>query len=70
MRYLDGGVASGFKHVDPDHVEKKLLQVKGKRNVRVRQVTDNYKTLRFKSFNILSIRFLQGPARCFFDEQR
>lgn len=38
MRYLDGGVASGFKHVDPDHVDKKLLQVKGKRNVRVRQV--------------------------------
>lgn len=38
MRYLDGGVASGFKHVDPDQVEKKLLQVKGKRNVRVRQV--------------------------------
>jgi gelsolin len=38
VRYLDGGVASGFKHVDPDQVEKKLLQVKGKRNVRVRQV--------------------------------
>ncbi|XP_057374251.1 gelsolin, cytoplasmic-like [Daphnia carinata] len=38
VRYLDGGVASGFKHVDPDQVEKKLLQVKGKRNVRIRQV--------------------------------
>lgn len=35
---MDGGVASGFKHVDPDEVELKLLQVKGKRNVRVRQV--------------------------------
>lgn len=38
VRYMDGGVASGFKHVDPDEVELKLLQVKGKRNVRVRQV--------------------------------
>lgn len=38
VRYVDGGVASGFKHVDPDDVEKKLLHVKGKRNVRVRQV--------------------------------
>ncbi|PSN34433.1 Gelsolin, partial [Blattella germanica] len=28
----------GFHHVDPDAVEKKLFQVKGKRNVRVRQV--------------------------------
>ncbi|XP_057374206.1 gelsolin, cytoplasmic-like [Daphnia carinata] len=38
VRYLDGGVTSGFKHVDPDQVEKKLLHVKGKRNVRIRQV--------------------------------
>lgn len=38
IRYLDGGVASGFKHVDHDAVEKKLLHIKGKRNVRVRQV--------------------------------
>ena len=35
---MDGGVASGFKHVDPNHYEKKLLQIKGKRNIRVRQV--------------------------------
>ena len=39
VRYLDGGVASGFHHVDPDNVEKKLLHIKGKRNVRVRQVS-------------------------------
>ena len=39
VRYLDGGVASGFKHVDPNLYEKKLLQIKGKRNIRVRQVT-------------------------------
>nr|CAD7440175.1 unnamed protein product [Timema bartmani] len=33
VRYLAGGVASGFTHVDPDAVEKRLFQVKGKRNV-------------------------------------
>ncbi|XP_067013400.2 gelsolin, cytoplasmic isoform X2 [Anabrus simplex] len=38
IRYLPGGVASGFHHVDPDAVEKRLFQVKGKRNVRVRQI--------------------------------
>ena len=26
VRYLDGGVASGFHHVDPDNVEKKLVR--------------------------------------------
>ncbi|KAK7862831.1 hypothetical protein R5R35_000849 [Gryllus longicercus] len=41
IRYLPGGVASGFQHVDPDAVEKRLFQVKGKRNVRVRQVDVN-----------------------------
>ena len=41
VRYLDGGIASGFKHVDPDQVEKKMLQVKGKRNIRVKQVDLN-----------------------------
>ena len=38
IRYLDGGVASGFKKISDDVYEKKLLQIKGKRNVRVVQV--------------------------------
>lgn len=38
IRYLEGGVASGFKHVDPDAVVKRLLQVKGKRRVRAKEV--------------------------------
>lgn len=38
VRYLPGGVVSGFHHVDPDAFEKKLYQVKGARNVRVKQV--------------------------------
>lgn len=38
VRYLPGGVSSGFHHVDKDAFAKKLYQVKGKRNVRVKQV--------------------------------
>ncbi|XP_045482618.1 gelsolin [Harmonia axyridis] len=38
IRYLPGGVASGFHHVDPDAFETRLFQVKGSRNVRVKQV--------------------------------
>ncbi|CAK1553244.1 unnamed protein product [Leptosia nina] len=39
IRYLDGGNASGFKHVVTNPgAEKRMFQVKGKRNVRVRQV--------------------------------
>lgn len=38
LRYLEGGVDSGFKKVDRDAYEKRLLHVKGKRNVRVNQV--------------------------------
>lgn len=38
VRYLPGGVSSGFAHVDRDQFEKNLYQVKGKRNIRVRQV--------------------------------
>lgn len=45
VRYLDGGVASGFKHVDPNLYEKKLLQIKGKRNIRVRQVAVDVKSM-------------------------
>ncbi|CAH0730907.1 unnamed protein product, partial [Brenthis ino] len=39
VRYLDGGNASGFKHVETNPgAEKRLFQVKGKKNIRVRQV--------------------------------
>jgi hypothetical protein len=39
IRYLDGGVASGLKTVDPNAFEKRLFQIKGKKNIRVGQVT-------------------------------
>ncbi|KAF2363520.1 Gelsolin-like domain [Trinorchestia longiramus] len=39
VRYLKGGVASGFTHVDPDApYPARLFHVKGRRNVRVSQV--------------------------------
>lgn len=39
VRYEQGGVGTGFKHVETNaQGEKRLFQVKGKRNVRVRQV--------------------------------
>lgn len=39
IRYVDGGHASGFSHVTTNAgAEKRLFQIKGKRNVRVRQV--------------------------------
>jgi len=38
VKYLPGGVKSGFTHVDPEAVEKRLFMVKGKRNIKVKQV--------------------------------
>ncbi len=38
VRYLEGGIATGFKHVDRDAFTTRLLHVKGRRAVRVFQV--------------------------------
>jgi len=38
LQYLEGGVESGFRHVDRDAFEERLLHIKGSRNVRVNQV--------------------------------
>ncbi|CAG9790628.1 unnamed protein product [Diatraea saccharalis] len=39
IKYLDGGVATGFKHVTTNAgAAKRLFQVKGKKNIRIRQV--------------------------------
>jgi villin 1/advillin len=38
IQYLEGGVDSAFNHVDPDAYEPRLLQCKGKRDVRVMQI--------------------------------
>ncbi|CAG9761740.1 unnamed protein product [Ceutorhynchus assimilis] len=38
IRYQPGGVASGFRHVDREAAETRLFQVKGSRNIRVKEV--------------------------------
>ena len=38
VRYLEGGVDSGFVKVDRDAYRKRLLHVKGKRNIRIEEV--------------------------------
>lgn len=38
IQYLDGGIESAFNHVNPDAYVPRLLQCKGKRDVRVMQV--------------------------------
>ena len=45
VKYAEGGVDSGFKKVNRDEYEKRLLQVKGKRNVRVTPVEISSKSL-------------------------
>ena len=45
VQYLEGGIESGFKHVDRDAYTKRLLHLKGKRNVRVKDVPISHKSL-------------------------
>ena len=56
VKYLPGGVKSGFTHYDPEDVEKRLFRVKGKKNVQVKQVS----FLRLKY--IILTKFDQGPT--------
>jgi len=41
VTYLAGGVETGFTKVDRDKFDTRLLHVKGRRNVRVSQVSDS-----------------------------
>jgi len=38
IKILEGGIESGFHHVDPQNYKPRLLWIKGKKNVRVREV--------------------------------
>lgn len=38
FRYMEGGIESGFVKVDRNAYTKRLLHVKGKRNIRIEQV--------------------------------
>lgn len=45
VRYLEGGVATGFKHVDRDAFRLRLLHLKGRRNVRCSEVKVDPKSI-------------------------
>lgn len=45
IRILDGGVETGFKHVEAEKYQTRLLHLKGKKKVRVTQVENSHKSL-------------------------
>lgn len=45
LHYKEGGVATGFKHVDRDAFAKRLLHIKGRRNIRVNTVEISPKSM-------------------------
>ena len=54
VKYLPGGVKSGFTHYDPEDVEKRLFRVKGKKNVQIKQVLSPLtKTIINEAFTLL-----------------
>ncbi|XP_013196390.1 gelsolin [Amyelois transitella] len=56
IRYMDGGHVSGFSHVTINAgAEKRLFQIKGKRNVRVRQVEASVESMNKGDCFILDI---------------
>jgi gelsolin len=60
IKLLDGGVDSGFKHVEPEKYVPRLLHIKGKRKVRVTQVD-----LTSKSLNSGDTFILDGGLKIF-----
>jgi hypothetical protein len=45
IKLLDGGVETGFRHVEPTKYQPRLLWIKGKKKVRVTQVELSHKSL-------------------------
>jgi gelsolin len=45
IRIMDGGVDTGFKHVEPEKYQSRLLHLKGRKRVRVTQVDLSHKSL-------------------------
>ncbi|CAG4969294.1 unnamed protein product [Colias eurytheme] len=56
LRYLDGGNPSGFNHVTTNPgAEKRMFQVKGKKNIRVRQVDPLFSSMNKGDVFILDV---------------
>ncbi|ESO84882.1 hypothetical protein LOTGIDRAFT_221805 [Lottia gigantea] len=66
IKYLEGGIESGFKKVERDVYETRLLHIKGRRNVRVRQVKCDVSSLNQGDVFILdaglTIYIWNGPS--------
>jgi len=45
VRLLEGGVETGFHHVEPEKYRPRLLHLKGKKHIRVHEVPLSYKSL-------------------------
>jgi len=45
IKILEGGVDSGFRHVEPEKYNSRLLHLKGKKKVRVTEVEKTFKSL-------------------------
>ena len=54
-RYLAGGVKSGFKKVERDKYEPRLLHVKGRRNIRVQQCKLSWASMNYGDVFILDM---------------
>lgn len=66
VEYLPGGVASGFKKVEKDVYRTRLLMVKGKRTVRVKEVPVSIASLNRGDVFILDVGLtifvFEGPT--------
>lgn len=74
VEYLPGGVASGFKHVEKDSYRTRLLSVKGKRAVRVKEVPLSHTSLNKGDVFILDagliIYIFNGPKANKFEKAK
>jgi len=55
IKILEGGVDSGFKHVEPEKYNPRLLHLKGKKKVRVTEVEKSHKSLNSGDVFILDL---------------
>ncbi|XP_060072060.1 gelsolin, cytoplasmic-like [Ylistrum balloti] len=71
IKYLSGGVESGFKKVERGVYEKRLFHIKGKRNVRVRQVRCDSSSLNQGDVFLLdcgmTLHLWNGPSSSHFE---
>jgi len=55
IKLLEGGVDSGFRHVEPTKYQPRLLWIKGKKKVRITEVEKSHKSLNSGDVFILDI---------------